>query len=84
MRLGSWTNSVWSWQIVPARLPELLKDSRARQEAMMKEKLDIAELERASQKLMCKSILKARNLNKTGFAIEVMRLLGAVSHEDSV
>ena len=38
-----------SWQIVPARLPELLKDSRAMQAMMKMKKLDIAELERASQ-----------------------------------
>jgi len=38
-----------SWQIVPARLPELLKDSRAMQAMMKMKKLDIAELERAWQ-----------------------------------
>jgi predicted 3-demethylubiquinone-9 3-methyltransferase (glyoxalase superfamily) len=38
-----------SWQIVPARLPELLKDSRAMQAMMKMKRLDIAELERASQ-----------------------------------
>jgi predicted 3-demethylubiquinone-9 3-methyltransferase (glyoxalase superfamily) len=38
-----------SWQIVPARLPELLKDSKAMQAMMKMKKLDIAELERASQ-----------------------------------
>ena len=38
-----------SWQIVPARLPELLKDSRAMQAMMKMKKLDIAELERSSQ-----------------------------------
>jgi len=38
-----------SWQIVPARLPELLKDSRAMQAMMKMKKLDIAALERASQ-----------------------------------
>ena len=38
-----------SWQIVPARLSELLKDSRAMQAMMKMKKLDIAELERASQ-----------------------------------
>ena len=38
-----------SWQIVPARLPELLKDSAAMQAMMKMKKLDIAELQRASQ-----------------------------------
>jgi predicted 3-demethylubiquinone-9 3-methyltransferase (glyoxalase superfamily) len=38
-----------SWQIVPSRLPELLRDSRAMQAMMKMKKLDIAELERASQ-----------------------------------
>lgn len=38
-----------SWQIVPARLPELLKDPRAMQAMMKMKKLDIAELRRASQ-----------------------------------
>jgi len=38
-----------SWQIVPARLPELLKDPRAMQAMMKMKKLDIAELERAAQ-----------------------------------
>ena len=38
-----------SWQIVPARLSELLKDSRAMQAMMKMKKLDIAELERVSQ-----------------------------------
>jgi predicted 3-demethylubiquinone-9 3-methyltransferase (glyoxalase superfamily) len=38
-----------SWQIVPARLPELVKDSRAMQAMMKMKKLDIAELQRASQ-----------------------------------
>ncbi len=38
-----------SWQIVPARLPELLKDPKAMQAMMKMKKLDIAELERASQ-----------------------------------
>ena len=38
-----------SWQIVPRRLPELLKNSRAMQAMMKMKKLDIAELERASQ-----------------------------------
>ena len=38
-----------SWQIVPARLPELLKDPKAMQAMMKMKKLDIAELERAAQ-----------------------------------
>jgi predicted 3-demethylubiquinone-9 3-methyltransferase (glyoxalase superfamily) len=38
-----------SWQIVPARLPELLKDPRAMQAMMKMKKLNIAELERAAQ-----------------------------------
>ncbi len=38
-----------SWQIVPARLPELLKNSAAMQAMMKMKKLDIAELQRASQ-----------------------------------
>jgi predicted 3-demethylubiquinone-9 3-methyltransferase (glyoxalase superfamily) len=38
-----------SWQIVPARLPELLKHPKAMQAMMTMKKLDIAELERASQ-----------------------------------
>jgi len=36
------------WQIVPARLPELLKTSKAMQAMMKMKKLDIAELERAA------------------------------------
>ena len=38
-----------SWQIVPARLPELIKHPKAMQAMMKMKKLDIAELERASQ-----------------------------------
>jgi predicted 3-demethylubiquinone-9 3-methyltransferase (glyoxalase superfamily) len=37
-----------SWQIVPARLPELLKSPQAMQAMMGMKKLDIAELERAA------------------------------------
>jgi len=38
-----------SWQVVPARLPELIKHPRAMQAMMKMKKLDIAELERAAQ-----------------------------------
>jgi predicted 3-demethylubiquinone-9 3-methyltransferase (glyoxalase superfamily) len=38
-----------SWQIVPARLPELLKHPKALQAMLQMKKLDIAELERAAQ-----------------------------------
>ena len=38
-----------SWQIVPARLPELIKHPKALQAMMKMQKLDIAELERAAQ-----------------------------------
>lgn len=38
-----------SWQIVPARIAELLKTSQAMQAMMKMKKLDIAELERAGQ-----------------------------------
>jgi predicted 3-demethylubiquinone-9 3-methyltransferase (glyoxalase superfamily) len=38
-----------SWQIVPARLPELIKHPKGMQAMMKMKKLDIAELERASQ-----------------------------------
>ncbi len=38
-----------SWQIVPARLPELVKNPKAMQAMMKMKKLDIAELERAAQ-----------------------------------
>lgn len=37
------------WQIVPARLPELIKNPKAIQAMMQMKKLDIAELERAAQ-----------------------------------
>jgi predicted 3-demethylubiquinone-9 3-methyltransferase (glyoxalase superfamily) len=37
------------WQVVPARLPDLLKSPRAMQAMMQMKKLDIAELERAAQ-----------------------------------
>lgn len=38
-----------SWQIVPTRLPELIKHPKAMQAMMGMKKLDIAELERAAQ-----------------------------------
>ena len=38
-----------SWQIVPARLPELLRHPKALQAMMGMKKLDIAELERAAK-----------------------------------
>jgi predicted 3-demethylubiquinone-9 3-methyltransferase (glyoxalase superfamily) len=38
-----------SWQIVPRRIGELVKDSRAMQAMMKMKKLDIAELERAAK-----------------------------------
>ena len=38
-----------SWQIVPARLPDLLKSPKAVQALMKMKKPDIAELERAAQ-----------------------------------
>lgn len=38
-----------SWQIVPARLPEWLKNPKAMQAMMQMKKLDIAELERAAK-----------------------------------
>jgi predicted 3-demethylubiquinone-9 3-methyltransferase (glyoxalase superfamily) len=38
-----------SWQIVPARLPDLLKHPKAVQAMLQMKKLDIAELERAAQ-----------------------------------
>jgi predicted 3-demethylubiquinone-9 3-methyltransferase (glyoxalase superfamily) len=38
-----------SWQIVPARLPDLLKHPKAFEALMKMKKLDIAELERAAQ-----------------------------------
>jgi predicted 3-demethylubiquinone-9 3-methyltransferase (glyoxalase superfamily) len=38
-----------SWQIVPARLPELIKNPKAMQAMLKMKKIDIAELERASK-----------------------------------
>lgn len=38
-----------SWQIVPAKLPELVKNPKAMQAMMKMKKIDIAELERAAQ-----------------------------------
>jgi predicted 3-demethylubiquinone-9 3-methyltransferase (glyoxalase superfamily) len=38
-----------SWQVVPARLPELIKHPKAMQAMLRMKKLDIAELERAAQ-----------------------------------
>ena len=38
-----------SWQVVPSRLPELIKHPKAMQAMMQMKKLDIAELERAAQ-----------------------------------
>jgi len=38
-----------SWQIVPARLPELIKHPKAMKAMLQMKKLDIAELERAAQ-----------------------------------
>ncbi len=38
-----------SWQIVPARLSDLIKHPKAMQAMMKMKKLDIAELERAAQ-----------------------------------
>ena len=38
-----------SWQIVPARLPELINHPKAMQAMLQMKKLDIAELERAAQ-----------------------------------
>jgi predicted 3-demethylubiquinone-9 3-methyltransferase (glyoxalase superfamily) len=37
------------WQIVPSRLPELIKNPKAMQAMMKMKKFDIAELERAAQ-----------------------------------
>ena len=37
------------WQVVPARLPDLIKHPKALQAMMQMKKLDIAELERAAQ-----------------------------------
>ena len=38
-----------SWQIVPAQLPELIKNPKAMQAMLKMKKLDIAELERAAR-----------------------------------
>ena len=38
-----------SWQVIPTRLPELVKNPKAMQALMKMKKLDIAELERAAQ-----------------------------------
>ena len=38
-----------SWQIVPARLPDLVKNPKAMQAMMQMKKIDIAELERAAR-----------------------------------
>ena len=38
-----------SWQVIPARLPDLIKNPKAMQAMMKMKKLDIAELERAIQ-----------------------------------
>ncbi len=38
-----------TWQIVPARLPDLIQNSKAMQAMMKMKKIDIAELERAAQ-----------------------------------
>ena len=38
-----------SWQIVPSRLPELVKNPKAMQAMLKMKKIDIAELERAAQ-----------------------------------
>ncbi len=38
-----------SWQIVPARLPELVKNPKAMQAMLQMKKINIAELERAAQ-----------------------------------
>jgi predicted 3-demethylubiquinone-9 3-methyltransferase (glyoxalase superfamily) len=37
------------WQIVPARLPELIKNPKAMQAMLQMKKFDIAKLERAAQ-----------------------------------
>jgi predicted 3-demethylubiquinone-9 3-methyltransferase (glyoxalase superfamily) len=37
-----------SWQIVPTRLPELVKNPKAMQAMMGMKKIDLAELERAA------------------------------------
>jgi predicted 3-demethylubiquinone-9 3-methyltransferase (glyoxalase superfamily) len=38
-----------SWQVVPARLPDLIKHPKAMHAMLKMKKLDIAELERAAQ-----------------------------------
>jgi len=38
-----------SWQIVPARLPDLIKNPKAMQAMMQMKKIDLAQLERAAQ-----------------------------------
>jgi predicted 3-demethylubiquinone-9 3-methyltransferase (glyoxalase superfamily) len=38
-----------SWQVVPTRLPELIKHPKAMQAMMQMKKIDLAELERAAQ-----------------------------------
>src|ERR1039457_5876149 len=38
-----------SWQIVPARLPELIQNPKAMRAMMQMKKIDLAELERAAQ-----------------------------------
>ncbi len=38
-----------SWQIVPARLPELVRHPKAMEAMMKMKKIDLAELERAAQ-----------------------------------
>ena len=38
-----------SWQIVPTRLPDLIKNPKAMQAMMLMKKIDLAELERAAQ-----------------------------------
>jgi predicted 3-demethylubiquinone-9 3-methyltransferase (glyoxalase superfamily) len=38
-----------SWQIVPARLPDLIKNPKAMQAMLQMKKIDLAELERAAQ-----------------------------------
>jgi predicted 3-demethylubiquinone-9 3-methyltransferase (glyoxalase superfamily) len=38
-----------SWQVVPARLPELIRNPKAMQAMLGMKKLDIAALERAAQ-----------------------------------
>lgn len=40
-----------SWQVVPARLPELIKQPKAMQAMLKMKKLDIAELERAAREV---------------------------------